>query len=155
MEMGRAMRLPRVRFTIRRLMVAVAVLALLIGADQFVRRSTRYRGRADHFGLLETATWELQKTTERKSHWHAERARSQVEPWGPFDDDQHRASVVAQTKDWVEAGYLRQEAAANAAEADWYSQLRHKYEHAARRPWELLAPDPPRPTVKRPFRFPR
>ena len=42
-----------------------------------------------------------------------------------------------------------------AAEADWYSQLRHKYEHAARRPWELLAPDPPRPTVKQPFRLPR
>jgi hypothetical protein len=62
---------------------------------------------------------------------------------------------VSVSKDWVEAGYLRQEAAAYVAEADWYSQLRHKYEHAARRPWELLAPDPPRPTVKRSFRLPR
>jgi hypothetical protein len=149
------MRLPRVRFTIRSMMVAVAALALLIGADRLLRRSTRYREMVSHFGQLETASRNLQRTAERSSQRHTEWARSQVEGWGPFNDDQHRASVVAQTKDWVEAGYLRQEATAYAAEADWYSQLRRQYERAASHPWEPLAPHPPRPTVKHPFRLPR
>jgi hypothetical protein len=149
------MRLPRVRFTIRRMMVAVAVLALLIGADQLVRRSTRYRKMAGRFGQLETASRDRHRAVERSSQQHAERAQSWVAGWGPFNDDRHRASVVAQTKDWIEAGYLSQEAAVYAAEADWYSQLRQQYERGARYPWEPLAPHPPRPTVKHPFRLPR
>jgi hypothetical protein len=149
------MRVPRVRFTIRGMMVAVAVLALLIGTDTLVRRSTHYRKMANLVGQRETSSRKLQGTSERSSRWHTELAWSQVERWGPFDDDRHRASVVAQTKDWIEAGYLRQEAAAYAAEAEWYSQLKQRYERAASHPWEPLAPDPPRPTVKQPFRMPR
>jgi hypothetical protein len=137
------------------MMVAVAVLALLIGADQLLRRSTRYRKMASSFGQLETASRNRQRDAEKSSQRLTERARSWVEGWGPFNDDQHRASVVAQTKDWVEAGYLRQEAFVYAAEADWYSQLGRQYERAASHPWEPLAPHPPRPTVKHPFRVPR
>ena len=149
------MRLPRVRFTIRRMMVAVAVLAMLISADQLHRRSTRYRKMASLFGQLETASRDRQRTAERSSLQRSERAKSWVAGWGPFNDDQHRASVVAQTKDWIEAGYLRQEATVYAAEADWYSQSRQQYEHAASYPWEPLAPHPPWPAAKLPFRLPR
>jgi hypothetical protein len=149
------LRLPRMRLTIRSVMLVVAVLALLIGADQLVRRATLYRTMAARFGKLEYSTRNLQIMSERRSQRLAARAKEQVEGWGPFNDDQHRASVLAQTKDWIEAGYLRQEADVYAAETEWYSQLRQRYERAASHTWEPLAPDPPGPTVKLPFRMPR
>ena len=37
---------PRVRFTVRRLMVAVAVVAILCGASVLVRRSSYFRAKA-------------------------------------------------------------------------------------------------------------
>jgi hypothetical protein len=49
------MRSPRVRFTVRGLMVAVAAAAILIGAETMRRRSERFRGMAERFGLLERA----------------------------------------------------------------------------------------------------
>ena len=42
------MRLPRVRFTVRRMMVAVAVLALPLGAERTWRRCSYCRERAGH-----------------------------------------------------------------------------------------------------------
>jgi hypothetical protein len=42
------MRIPRVRFTIARMMVAVAVIALLLGAVAILRRRANLQGLADY-----------------------------------------------------------------------------------------------------------
>ena len=117
--------LPRSRFTIRCMMVAAAVVALLIGLERLFRRSTRYRRIADHYAKAEITYREFQTIYQRRTLWHTEQAHRKVEGWG-FDDDRHRASVEAQTPDGVEAGYCRQEAAAWAVKADWSSQLRRQ-----------------------------
>ena len=148
------MRLPRFQFTIRRMMVLVAVVALLVGVDRLSRRSLRYRKMANQFAKFETTCRKLQTISHEMYLWHAEHVRRGVEGWG-FDDDRHRASVEAQTRDGVDARYCRQKAAAWAVKADWSSQLRRQHERAASYPWELLSPAPPLPPVEFPYRMPR
>ena len=45
------MRLPRVRFTVRRMMVAVAVVALIQAGENLRRRSRDYAARADNYAV--------------------------------------------------------------------------------------------------------
>ena len=45
------MGLPRVRFTVRRMMVAVAAVALMSYGVVLWRRASEYRGRADSYGI--------------------------------------------------------------------------------------------------------
>lgn len=48
------MRLPRPRFTVRRMMLAVALLAVLLGADKLRQQSAQYRERAEECAIYET-----------------------------------------------------------------------------------------------------
>ena len=56
----------RVRFTVRGMMAAVAVVALPIGVDRLIRRSHHYRKMADLYAQLETRSRENQTNSHEK-----------------------------------------------------------------------------------------
>jgi hypothetical protein len=97
-----AMKLPKPRFTVRRLMVAVAIAATTLGMAQWMAR------RASRFGQLASDYCHQAELNEQM--WAVGNRTYPLDVW---------------------AGHQR--------------RLQHKYEHAARRPWLPVAPDPPEP----------
>ena len=82
------MPLPRVRFTVRRLMVAVAIAGLIWGSGLFIlRRSERFRWLERHHDMRTshhiittpyyTALWNGvgERVSPGKARWHVEMAR--------------------------------------------------------------------------------
>src|SRR4051812_7932335 len=61
------MRLPRLRFTVRRLMVVVAVVALALGYGQARRRWARYRIEAAYHAYWEAVCREVAAADERQA----------------------------------------------------------------------------------------
>lgn len=99
----RAMRLPRVRFTVRRMMVAVAAIAILCGAMMLAERRVRFGRIAEHHRLnARDYTFDKEEgmyMADPGSYWHkvlhekyrraASRPWLSVEPDPPWPD-QHR-----------------------------------------------------------------
>jgi hypothetical protein len=118
------MRRPRLRFTVRRLMVAVAAIGGASGAYLGImtegRLAQAYRRRA-----AEHRMWE---EVHRQS---GERFRmlwlEAVESKDPEHED------FRSTAEWDEA------------RRRWHGELMRKYEYAASRPWLPVEPDPPEP----------
>jgi hypothetical protein len=112
------MRLPRFWFTIRRTMIAVAIVAVGMGVFEARRRwttvSSAYRTKALYLGLQEGLEEENARTADR-APWFA-KASSPDSP----------ETAVTQ--------YRRR--------AEQYRLLKRKYEQAARCPWLSFEPDP-------------
>jgi hypothetical protein len=138
------MKLPRVRFTVRRLMVAVAVVALAIYGTILWRWSTEFRRLAlgaeyqeriygEHYEILNAFLGEAGGITRY----------SEGEP--PPAVLNLDASMLSEE----EKTPLRPEIAIKAARmlriTRHYEQLKFKYRHAARYPWLPVPPDPPEP----------
>jgi hypothetical protein len=109
------MRLPRPRITIRRLMIAVAIVALLLGAELTRRRRAFCVQQASYY-----ADW------ERTSRSYAE-------------DFEKEARIAAR---WPEDEWARGFAEENEREArlfrsneSRYARLKQAYERVASRPW--------------------
>ena len=142
------MRLAQPRFTIRRLMMLVAIvgvsLAGLMMGSRFTRRAQRFRQQVQLFQALERNTrriLDLQVQTI-ESHKYVRdmnidivQKMSQLEPWrGAAQYDQNIAQIEREAR-------LARELVSH------YSRLKQKYERAAFRPWERVAPDPPTPSA--------
>jgi len=117
------MRRPRGRFTVRSLMVAVAVVAILFAASVELPRLWNlrqvYLGFAEKYGYWETRLNAALDLRQEITYY------STSLPRGPVPS----SARVAKLK----------------AEASYFARLRAKYELAARRPWVPVAPDlPPR-----------
>jgi hypothetical protein len=113
------MKIPRVRFTMRRLMVAVAILGFALGVAELWRRSRLYTERAsDHAGRRSNILQSPGSIAYWESRWQAQReGRSGAYPWPdgpPFVP----------------------------AIADYHDQMWAKWERAARLPWLPVEPDP-------------
>ena len=114
--------MPRFRFTIRRMMVAVAIVAILLAAGIILaQRSAAYRDRAARHAFAE---WLLDSEAKMR------RATPLAGIEGPgaallktFPNDHDRT----------------------AAQAAYQAAMRAKYERAARYPWLPVARDPPEP----------
>jgi hypothetical protein len=109
------MRLPRVRFTVRRIMTAVAVAACILGGIRLQQLAAGYQERSSHF-----------------AH------RMLMEKVGCYFDDvildaAAREKSRRKYTDLSHRRYLR------------YQSLGEKYERAARYPWLPVEPDPPEP----------
>jgi hypothetical protein len=123
------MRLPRVRFTIRRLMIAVAVVGVGLGIEGYRRRlvsvSVRRRQVAMAYRLdaqmykVEAMAAELERTTPKGFVGF-----TADNPSGPIDDD----------------GIARR-----FRLATHYQELAVKYRRASGYPWLPVGPDPPAP----------
>ena len=112
--------LPRVRFTIRRMMLAVAIIAIVAGVTVLASRQRIYRGRADFYAQLEQAA------KLRLRHWVLEAVRL---------SGQRRSDDRRQLAEYM-VGYSRER-------ASYHARLKVKYGRAARYPWLLFGPDPP------------
>jgi hypothetical protein len=144
------MPLLRVRFTVRRMMVAVAIIAVGAWGASLIPLAAEYRQRAwlaaraeEVLGVLEDAAQRAEQTAGRD----ADAEGGQIErPW----DDLVSLAIRPQAGDPVLADSGT--AAASAREAAHYGRLRQrcaslkaKYDRAARYPWLPVAPDPPAP----------
>jgi hypothetical protein len=112
------MRRPRVRFTVRRLMIAVAVAACLmaawVGVARLRRLSSDYRVRTEqHAGIEETL--------RRIVASDGANAPVDVSPGPGLPSRRFTAGAVAEHE----------------------AALRRKYERASRYPWLPVEPDPP------------
>jgi hypothetical protein len=112
------MRRPRFRFTVRGMMVAVAIAAVIMGAATLMVRRRGYLALAEKYTVEERLYVVSARGAER-------------------DRDKRGSEAVVRT--WA------QRAVRLAGEAREAARLRMKYERAARYPWLPVAPDPPEP----------
>jgi hypothetical protein len=119
------MKLPRVRVTVRGLMVLVAVAGLLVSFAVLVQRRAYYRLQMAMYRDAEEASLEMVRATDRRLE--------QIET----------ASRPGQTVPEVDT--LRTYNERVRAQAEYYEELVSKYRRAADRPWLPVAPDPPAP----------
>lgn len=113
------MRWPRVRFTVRRMMIAVAITGVTLGVGLVLhRRAAAYRSRAAYHEA-KAVTW---------MGVHAEN-----DAWATDTSNPERASRAqwAVEQAWAAIVYHR--------------NMCDKYLHAARYPWLSVEPDPPEP----------
>jgi hypothetical protein len=117
-----AMRMPRFRFTVRRMMMAVALLSVAFGLEQMRRKRSLYIEEAAKWSWLERLNLDYEYTYENYA------SRREANGRGPS-----REKEVSENR--VKAKHYR----SRAIEA---GMLRRKYLHAARYPWLPVAPDP-------------
>jgi len=115
--------MPFPRFRIRTLMIAVAVMGLTLGgvieAARLWNLRRLYRGLAQNFSYWEVRYNGLLKFRQDLSYYSA------AQPLGPEPSPTRRARMQALAR--------------------YYGEMRRKYERAADRPWEYVAPDPTPP----------
>lgn len=117
------MRVPRVWFTVRQMMVAVAVISLILWGKSYrqkradEQRRESYQRRASTFRIYAR---EFRDAYEKRS------SNVFSDTHGP-----EFAATPALRLKW----------------ALYYESLVGKYAHAASRPWEPLPPDPPPPEI--------
>jgi hypothetical protein len=113
----------RTRFTVRRMMVAVAIVAVLFGAAVELPRlwvlRQQYLGLAEKYGYWEIRLNGAVEIRQELTYY------STSQPLGPEPSPERLAKMKDQ--------------------ADHYARLRAKYERAARYPWLRIVPDPPVP----------
>ncbi len=117
------MRVPRVRFTVRQIMVAVAVVSLALCEENYRRK----------------------RATEQRRESFESRARIYR-----IYACQFRDVYEKRTSDVFSLGHGPEFAATPALRLKWaqyYESLVGKYEHAASRPWDPVPPDPPTPEL--------
>jgi hypothetical protein len=112
------MRWPRVRFTVRRLMVAVAIVALAFGVGTMRWRQLTLRAKADHHERIEREQGGKQRAIE----------------------DLARAANTPEL-----AAQMRGDKAVHARIEGYHARLKEKYRQLSARPWLPVAPDPPEP----------
>ena len=139
------MRLPRVRFTVQRLMAAVAVVAIAFGAEMTRRRSVSYRDKANRCASIEAGWRDGGESYDRSAAKHKKDLRELEayaegygghfrESWKPLIDPATQSVTLASGKAEICHRW-----------AAYWGALRVKYERAARRPWLPVEPDPPLP----------
>jgi hypothetical protein len=114
---AKPLRVPRMRFTLRSMMVGVAVLAWLTFCAQTIAR------------------WQLFRKLAQSHAAHEVRLRAEVAPVLEF---------VRETGYWG-CGVLQSAVEAECERAEWHCQLKLKYQRAALHPWLPLEPDAPEP----------
>jgi len=127
------MRLPRPRFTIRLLLIVVAIVAVLlaggIGATRLVRRSRHFRqlavSHANEERLLPRLVAKKVAILGMAETFAERHSRKEYEGYLKADIR------------FME--YLRLLIA-------YHARMKQKYERAASHPWEFVPPDPPAPT---------
>jgi hypothetical protein len=124
------------RFTVRRLMLVVALAGLALGTGilgvETSRRAAIYRQKAVAFGRRER---EARNEQQERLHLAAslDRHAESLARITEFRDGAKNAAGVAE--------YNRRLAERRGHEADDYARLRRKYALAAARPWLPVEPD--------------
>jgi len=167
------MRLPRTQITLRRMMVMVALIGVALGVFVGVRTERlrrNYLGSAKRFGELEIAARLEEQLFDLRAGWHkksmatsarmaafALKSQQDLDGLSPGRrlEDLDDISPVMQiylehaitqgTYHSEQAAEYRARAALAVKRANYFSQLKQKYEHATARAWVRVEPDPPIP----------
>ena len=128
------------RMTIRQWMVAMVVMALVVGAVSLDRWSRDYRRRAEFHARMESTyeeKWREAIARMEKSAKMVDKLERQLPPDFP----------LGSFRDTVERFVLeiRERAAANAQRGSYHAAMARKYRYAALHPWLTIEPDPPEP----------
>jgi hypothetical protein len=141
------MRLARPQFTIRLLMVFVAIvgatLAVMMTGSRLTRRAERFRQRArlllaQERNMRRFLDLQLQTIESHKSvrNMYADIVHK-MDKSGPWRGAAQYDRAILQIE--LEAQFSREL-------VTYYWRLKQKYERAAFRPWESVAPDPQMPS---------
>jgi hypothetical protein len=120
-------KVPRVRITVRRMMIAVAVVGLLLGVVDWLslnHRASIYRRKAEAAARME------RKFREIDAMDPVSRARAAKEAEENYQEITHS---------WLANPVWTREL------IDYFAAMRTKYEHAAENPRLAVPPDPPQP----------
>jgi hypothetical protein len=148
------MSVPRVRFTVRRMMVAVILAGICVGGYVLWARSRYFGSRAVIFAREESEArdsmqfyrdhWEEGRESVRRRTLQREQclaARS--------DQADHRLKLavietnIAADENWLE--FAEYEIATQGRRSEYFARMKLKYRRAALYPWLPVAPDAPKP----------
>ncbi len=144
------MKLPRVRFTIRRLMLAVMVAALFLTAMILVKRSRFFASQAALHAAEEAQLKYalgvfagdpadfLKKEQEFIARARAHDGHSPERYWYGLNQSAEAHQLAEKSEENLKI--WRQDLKSEVA-------MRAKYEWAAAHPWQSVAPDPPEPSA--------
>ena len=117
--------------------MAVAVLALAMGALALELRRDRFTAQADDFSRREVLDRLTLGEYERELELHARIRRAT-----PLRKSPEIARLFERFEFTLDLDLLRRH-------AEWDSLLKDKYRRAAARPWFAVPPDPPEPALRR------
>lgn len=153
------MRLPRVRVRLWWLMVAVAVVAVALWAQEMRRNSISYHELAETYAWRARLASEAARVFEGTIRQREERSRrlradaAEIEERAMAASGESRSDLqqirddrlrLAQSIDRIASGESTQVRWLHARAA-WCLSVMRKYEHLARYPWLSEEPDPPEP----------
>ena len=166
------MQLTRPRFTIRLLMILVAIVGMLLGAGigavGLVRRARHFRQTVSDHANLEKSYLVLVNLKEREVVFKQEQLKhlSLYGNWlrdlGPShrrlhpDVEDDIARLGEQVEDMVKQNKKRIERAIQSglreaqfirSLATFHARMKQKYQRATSHPWETVPPDPPLPSL--------
>ena len=142
------MRLPRIRFTVRWIMIVVVYAAVALGANDLRRRWDRFhalRSMHEWKGRASSTLAERHASTTTDNEREAKRLRTALKS-GHYcvrSETELVAYIASNTE--VAAAIERAAERKNRTRARFHDALRLKYERASRYPWISVAPDPPVP----------
>lgn len=152
------MKLPRVRFTLRRMMVAVAVVGVAVGSGLTVARLKQLRDeyrRKSAYHAQEMEQWDLSGGNFYDgSNVYRLGSDGRILRWYPLPNPPVGMMMIPDDGPWVEGtGGLPEEVRkevtrrilAFRASAEYHATLHRKYERAAASPWLGINRDPPEP----------
>jgi hypothetical protein len=140
------MRLPRPRFTMRRLMVVIAIASGLLGvtaeAVKLLGKKAAYRSRAAMHAVEAralTANFHRIYLARKSYEKRVDERREEADPRGYLDLGRRIPANRMMLLKFDELRY------SNLFRYEWHERMREKYETAARYPWRPVPPDPPQP----------
>ena len=158
------MLLPRMRFTVRGLMIAIAVMAIALGVGIEVMRLKRFRDQFLAKAKEHEAWAAMYSNWEEHEHRMAAIEQEFAARWSKHLDRQKRLvdkSRSPEIEDRVDESTKRLRTFAEARERDalearsrlvkfanyaaYHAALKQKYLRASERPWRSVEPDPPPP----------
>ena len=140
------MKIPRIRFTLRRLILVVAIAAVFIFGEGMRRRRQHYSALAARFGGSEKDWTFLVERCESNGVSHQQTldmAQDRVKELEPGPVRVMYEGLIADSTRMI--GEDRLELPKLKAVLAHETSFRRKYERAARFPWLLVPPVPPTP----------
>jgi hypothetical protein len=145
--------LPRVRFTVRRMMVVVAVVAMLLFSGIMLRRRSELLEKAEECQTQYENHWSTWREFSDAADWNRDRLnrlmRGKFSDHRDLDPERYLGSDLS-LPELIDKMRRRCEgyeeyAAGEAKSVSHFARLRAKYRKAAARPWSPVEPDPPEP----------
>ncbi len=143
------MSLPRVRFTVRWMMVATAIVGIFLGLVRAIEswewsiRSGKYASTAEFHREMKQLATEGILGEEKNAAWCKERSRK-MRLEGNRTGLRAEYEAIARDCDKYASAAI-EDAASWRRKASHYAAMALKYEKAARYPWLPVAPDLPEP----------